>query len=562
MSSAPGSPILLRTGQLVLRLEPDGQIAGLTLADQPALDRIYPTVRGPAWSTVPGRSTVEQLASEKDAFTARIHHEHRDGETAFIWTLALTGARGRITITARGRVETALTAERLGLCLLHPARHVGRGFTATTRQQTLRSSFATEINPDRLAHDMTALSLSLTDDSTLNLTFQGATFDLEDHRNWSDPGWKTYSPTLDHPHPSHHAAGTEITHRLEISYECTALKIFSPRRARPATAPAITFTTDPDGALPELITPATQNPGGDGPSGLERATPRSLWFEWDPTHPDALAHAGRAAATHATTLDLAILLPSAYSVADLEKELSAHAPVLRRISVFDAASLTTSPHAARKLRDVLRGVGLGHLIGGGSLVAYAGLNRAAADLVDLDFLSFGLTPQAHHSDDESVMSTTHIQRLMLSQAQHQASGRPVVVGPITFRRRRDTHPDSRMASDFHAAWLLATISALRPAHSLILGDIGHIGRLPTAPASNPVEALLDRLARHRGQTLRHTAIEGTGLAVLAWDCHAVIANLEPRSRVLDLHASDHLQARIGPYATRTITLDVNCRAPA
>lgn len=160
------------------------------------------------------------------------------------------------------------------------------------------------------------------------------------------------------------------------------------------------------------------------------------------------------------------------------------------------------------------------------------------------------------------MGTTHIQRLMLSQALRQAPGKPVIVGPITFRRRLDTRPDPRMATDFCAAWLLATISALRRAHSLILGDLDRGDTPRTRSAPNPVEALLDTLVRHRGQALRHAAVEGTGLAVLAWDCHAVIANLEPRSRTLDLHGADHAEARIGPYATCTVALRVDCRVPA
>jgi D-apionolactonase len=561
MNPTPGSTALLRTGQLVLRLEPDGQIAGLTLADQPALDRIYPTVRGPGWTTIPGHSTLEQMTTDHDAFTARVRHEHRDGPVAFIWTLALTGEQGHITITATGRAETDLTAERLGLCLLHPNRHVGRSFTAATGQRTIRSSFTAEIRPDRLAQGMTALVLALTANSTLTLEFHGTTFDLEDHRNWSDLGWKTYSPTLDSTHPSHHTAGTELTHRLEIGYECAAAYIPALRRAHPMTRPAITFTVGLDGALPELTQPASQEPGIAAPPNSRQA-PRGAWFEWDPAIPDALTQAARTAATQATALDIAILLPTRHRITDLAKDVSAHAPTLRHLSVFDAITLTTPPRAAQELREALRSAGLSHPVGGGSLTAYAGLNRAADDLADLDFLSFGLSPQTHHSDDESVMGTTHIQRLMLSQALRQAPGKPIIVGPITFRRRSITRPDPRMETGFYAAWLLATISALRRAHSLILGDLdrGHPRRMRSAP--NPAEALLDTLDHHRGQTLRHAAVEGTGLAVLAWDCHAVIANLEPHSRTLDLHGADHPEARIGPYATRTVALRVDCRVPA
>jgi hypothetical protein len=560
MNPAPGSTVL-RTGQLVLHLEPDGQITGLTLAGQPALDRIYPTVRGPGWTTIPGHPTLEQLTTGHDAFTAHIRHEHRDGPAVFIWTLTLTGAQGHITITATGHAETDLTAERLGLCLLHPTRHTGRSFTATSRQQTVRSSFTTEITPHRLAHDMTALSLALTDSSTLTLTFHGATFDLEDHRNFSDPGWKTYSPTLDGTHPSHHTAGTELTHRLEIGYECAAATIPAPRRPHLTTMPAITFTISPDGALPELAASANWKPDTQDPDNLRLAL-RSVWFEWNPAAPDALAQAARAAAAQATALDVAILLPTGHRITDLSRNLSAHAPALRHVSLFDAESLTTPPRAAQELREALRSAGLHHPVGGGTLAAYAGLNRAAEELADLDFLSFGLSPQTHHSDDASVMRTTHIQPLMLSQAHRQAPGKPVIVGPITFRRRRDTRPDPRMTTDFYAAWLLATISALRRAHSLILGDLDPAGPLRTPTATNPAEVLLDTLARHRGQALRHAAVEGTGLAVLAWDCHAVIANLEPHPRTIGLHGAGRPEALIGPYATRTVALRVDCRVPA
>lgn len=353
MNPTPGNTTLLRTGQLVLHLEPDGQIAGLALAGQPALDRIYPTVRGPGWTTIPGHPALEQLTTDHDTFTARIRHEHRDGSVIFIWTLTLTGEQGHITITATGRAETDLTAERLGLCLIHPARHAGRSFTATTGQQTIRSTFTIEISPDRLAHDMTTLALALTDSSTLTLAFHGATFDLEDHRNWSDPGWKTYSPTLDSTHPRRHTAGTELTHRLEIGYECATAKIPAPRRPHSATTPAITFTVGPDGALPELTAPASRTPDITASSN-PRPLPRSVWFEWDPANSDALTQAARAAAAQATALDVAVLLPARHRITDLARDLSAHAPTLRHISVFDATTLTTPPRTAQDLRESLR----------------------------------------------------------------------------------------------------------------------------------------------------------------------------------------------------------------
>lgn len=549
----------LRTGPLSLHLE-HGRIAGLTLAGRTALGRIYPSLRGPGWSTIPDQPIVEHLAADQDGFTARIRHEYCDGASAFTWILNLAGQDGRITITATGRTATEITAERLGLCLLHPEEHTGTPFTATTSQGTLRSAFTTHIEPHRLAHDITSLSVLVADDCILTLAFHGATFDLEDHRNWSDPGWKTYSPSLDQPHPMRYAAGTALIQRVEISYQGAAHS--NAPRPRPRSAEVIMIGGDLEDPLPELSTLATRETVAPPAERHPRPPRRHLFYVWDATDPNALAAVARICAGPASTLDIAVLLSAEPALPGIAETLAAHAPLLRRISVFDATSLTTLPGPARVLCDALREAGLRHQVGAGSLTAYAGLNRIAHDLPSPDFLTFGLSAQTHHSDDGAVMDTISIQPAVLDQAICQGLGKPVVVGPITFRRHGETRPDSRMATRFHAAWLLATISALRRANGLILGDIEPDAAPAGACTQNPVAILVDTVTRQCARPLRRTAVDAAGLAVLAWDDQALISNLEPSTRTLTVRGAAQTQVQLGPYETLTMPLRVACRTPA
>jgi DNA-binding transcriptional MerR regulator len=109
--------------------------------------------------------------------------------------------------------------------------------------------------------------------------------------------------------------------------------------------------------------------------------------------------------------------------------------------------------------------------GGRADTHFTELNRNRPPMEALDFIGYPISAQVHDYDDLSVMETLQGQSATVESARAFAGGRPIVVGPVTLRRRppaagryppedwRSTD-DPRQTTPFAAAWTLGSLSAL------------------------------------------------------------------------------------------------------
>lgn len=391
----------------------DDAVRDLRLYGHRALDAIVVAVRDAAWGTYPASVRVTSV----DGGTAVLEGVH--GEV-FAWNgrLELTAASVRFEL--RGRVLRDVDSQRIGICLLHPLSLAGSDFTTDVGPGT----FGVAVDPAPVVSGFRSLRYDV--GCPVEIELDGPPFEMEDHRNWSDPGWKSYCPPLGAAGPRRWRAGEEVVQVVTV-------------RGRPSVVPSVGGYLTHVGAFRHVdLVEDAPLPDLDGPV------------------PD-----GRSGA-----LSVALVGRSPQWIADATRHVARRAV---RVAVFDPASQVTTPGAAPRVRQVLRDLGSDAPVGGGSRTHLAELNRCDARPAEWDFCTFPVTAQAHHSDTPSVLATPLAQPAMVAQARRIAPGLPIVVGPLAFRPRRganspaspDDPPDPRESGPIGTTWLLACVIALR-----------------------------------------------------------------------------------------------------
>ncbi len=201
----------LRSGPFSLLFE-QGELRRIRLGDREVIRRIYLTVRGPDWGTIPGILSDLKADVADDHFSLSFLLGYKQGEIDFSWQVAVTGGpEGNIRVEAKGRAGSAFATNRVGICVLHPLRECA-GMPALVRgmdDEAREGRFPDLINPQQpflafkeVAHVVEKEWLGL-------IRLEGETFEMEDQRNWSDGSFKTYCPPQDQPKPRRIEAGWE-----------------------------------------------------------------------------------------------------------------------------------------------------------------------------------------------------------------------------------------------------------------------------------------------------------------------------------------------------------------
>jgi hypothetical protein len=416
----------LRTGQLTATLV-DGALRDVCLSGRRVLDAVYAAVRDPDWGTVPGHFTSYTLpAPDVVEFVCR-----HDG--FFEWRGRIETRDGTIMFDFDGHALSSFAANRIGFCVLHPIDFAGQPVVARTRAGEFAGCFPDRISPHQPFTDLTGLAYG-----SLKLAFSGALFEMEDHRNWTDAGFKTYCTPLRVPYPVNYRPGDRVRQTVAISSELE-----------------VVVGDEVIGHMPEV---------------------GSLSVELRSGFSGALPLAAHPAGTASTTRCVAVTV-FAPAVADWEgiaASLAPHGQLIERVAVFDEASRVTQPGMAPALRAALRDAGVTVAVGGGSGANFAELNRMSLPVSELDFVCYGVNPMVHHTDDESVMDTLLAQPHALRDAKLIAAGLPVVVGPISLPR-----------PELAQAWMIGSIAAMIGAHALAYAGDG-VERGPADLTGQPV----------------------------------------------------------------------------
>jgi D-apionolactonase len=383
---------------------------------------------------------------------------------------------------------------RVGLCILHPFREcAGRPYSAQTPRAQVSGRLPEHIGPQRFEQGFyvplfpafSQLTIDLTSEVRAQLDFEGDLFEMEDQRNWTDASFKTYCTPLSLGFPHQARQGQRIKQSFTVSVQCSpaaqeknepqTLHISLARDAGPAL-PSIGF------ALPADSAPLTA-------SEIERLSllkPDHLRVDIHlaQTRSSAsLQQALQIAQTPGCSLEVALFLTeeTAEQLNKLASLLQNGAGVARFLVFQEGAqtahpSETTSPSLLELVRQYLKAVAPQAAFVGGTDMYFCELNRTRPRVANMDAISYTIIPQAHAFDERSLIETLEAQAETVKSARAFSGDRPIIVSPITFKRRYNPHAtaaearpaegelpdavDPRQMSLFGAAWTAGSIKYL------------------------------------------------------------------------------------------------------
>lgn len=460
--------------------------------------RVYVAVRDQNWNTIPGTYRITGLQQEKDSFAVEFEVEHHSHDIVFAWHGRITGTPdGAIRYDMDGTAKTDFRYNRIGFCILHPfCECAGRPYYAETLQQQVHGNLPDLIGQQRfeggyyvpLFPAFKSLAIDLTDDVRVQCDFEGDLFEMEDQRNWTDASFKTYCTPLSLGFPHQASIGTSIAQSFTVSATGTGGGSAEKGQENTPEEVRVTLGQPTTRQIPAL----GFGMNSDGATLTTRE--RDLLRKLQPDHLRVDVHLAAAySASLERTIEVCQSLDCALEVAvflteETATELDRLAELLQdrarvaRFLIFQEGaqtahpSETTAPALVALARQHLEGVASEAAFAGGTDMYFCELNRTRPQVEVMDAVSYTIIPQAHAFDDRSLVETLEAQAETVKSAQAFSSGRPIVVSPVTLKRRYNPHAiaaeaerapdelpdavDPRQMSLFGAVWTAGSIKYL------------------------------------------------------------------------------------------------------
>ncbi|MFD0670635.1 hypothetical protein [Cohnella sp. GCM10027633] len=477
--------IVLQAGALTAILE-EGGLRSIRWAGVELVRGLYGAVRDRNWGTVPAVLRGLDVRQTDDAFRVSFRAVHREGDIAFHWDGIIEGdASGELRFGMEGQADRDFERNRIGFCVLHPMSHAGIALTADTETGDALTVFPVAISPHQPLCGIRALAYEPAPGVGLRIAFEGETFEMEDQRNWTDASFKTYGTPLALPFPVTVRQGERVSQRVTLMITGA---LDAPGAASGSTgddeaaATTLRVTTIPQGAMPALgvaLARPIERMADAAAQAIAKLPLAHLHAELDLDGQDWPERLGVALA-ECERLRVGIVIEAvagAYSeetVARFASRLAAAGNTEVAAYAFDRRTHVVCEEAAMLLARERQRLGANFRIGGGTRAHFAELNRSGLPSAHIDEVGYAISPQVHAFDRESVMETLEAQSATTANAVRLASGKPVRVGPVTFKQRYNpvatggdgdaedslSAYDPRQHALFGAAWLLGSIRAL------------------------------------------------------------------------------------------------------
>jgi D-apionolactonase len=487
----------LTAGPLSVELD-KGNLRYLRVGDVEVLRSVAFLVRDENWGTyVPVLSdlVVEQ---RPDGFSVR-YHATCTGAGQEIGCDATIEGRGDGSLLFSGTASssTGFVTARTGFVVLHPLRGVaGQSVEVEHVDGTSQTStFPALVDPVQPFLNIRSLTHEVIPGVKATVRMDGDSFEMEDHRNWTDASFKTYVRPLALPWPYRLEAGETVRQSVSLTFSGAV-----PEPAHAADPEPVTIAVGQplSGHMPMvgLGMPAEEIATTTASlERLERLAPRLLICAFDPRQ----RHGRRELEGYrvlcertGAQCELEVVVESLDRFADelkhvallvreagLPLEALAVCPVGDLKSVLPGGIRPPAPPLA-SLYAAARAAFPGVRLGGGMFSFFTELNRKRPPAELLDFVHNATCPIVHAADDRSVMETHEALAYQVATARSFIGKTAYRIGPSSIGCRDNPHgrtwtpnphdericlvkSDPRQRGLFGAAWTLGYIASLAPA---------------------------------------------------------------------------------------------------
>ncbi len=507
----------LRAGPLQAHFGPEG-LRWVCWTGVEVLRAVQFLVRTPGWGTPAPIVSDLRIEADASSFSVSFCAHYGAAGAGLVVDVTYEGsASGTLTAKAFVAAEAPFDTNRTGFVILHPLR----GFAGTevlvdhAATPPRRVVIPAQILPGQPVFDIRAITHQPVAGLTVETRFAGDVFEMEDHRNWSDASFKTYSRPIGLPYPYRLLPDSPVTQSVTVTIrdartdgetdggakrppvQISGAKTDAGAKSRAgpiSDVPPINGQRLPDYALP-LDRLADAKAALVWREALRALAPQWLLLRLDTAQDGAADLSSLASLIDLTKarLEVTVILTSA-SNAEAEAEIAAVAlrfklaglPV-ERISAFariDAQSFQPGqarpPHPAEAsiAASLARHFGGAGLVGG-TPAYFTEFNRKRPDPALWQGLRFATAPVVHAADDASVMETLQALPHILASASALSDGVGLSVGPTGIGARINPYGpgpnlnppakrmgmaarDPRQRGLFAAAWTVGYLVRIAP----------------------------------------------------------------------------------------------------
>lgn len=465
---------ILKAGKLSCLYE-NGNLRYIQLGEVEILRMIYAAVRDDNWITIPYTIENERIEIHENQFQISYTALYHSSKVRYKAEVNIHGsAEEGITFHFKGHALKSFMRNRIGLCVLHPIKEC-QGKPIDIFQpdgQLYRATFPVLISPHQPFKNVQAMHWRPAQGLSAEVSFEGDIFETEDHRNWSDASYKTYSTPLEYSFPV-------VVQPDDIVDQKVTLKInthetFSPfpalgyaktSLARPLSSPEI-----------ELLKMV--------PFDHYRVELHLDQQDWQ----SILTEAGNEAQQLDTGLELVVFFNQAtqHEWNILLETLKPWTDHILSILPLQKGIQATPPELLKTIYPLLKQHFPMVKVGYGTNGFFTEFNRnPPANDNHFDFVAFSLNPQAHASDIRTIAENLEALPWIVRSAQQLAPGKEIYVSAFTFKTRFKTDAmeeglpyqvDARLTTEFAAAFTLMAIAQLAGVARITLYEtVGWLG---------------------------------------------------------------------------------------
>jgi len=483
----------LRAGPISAVLD-NGQLRYIRVNEIEVLRAIAFLVRDENWGTFAPEISNLKVKQGKTGFRVTYRARCADAKRVLTYDAEITAdVADGLKFSATATPETDFLTNRTGFIVLHPLAGVaGRPVKVMhVDGRSVKSHFPKIINPVQLFYDIHALSHEIAPGNWAICRMEGDSFEMEDHRNWTDASFKTYVRPLAEPWPYTLPAGKAFDQAVSLTF---TRKLPKPKARGGGKKIAVTIGRGA-GIMPRIGVgvPAEEADNAiSAADALKAAGLQQLICQIDCRRGDATALCRRykqlGDATGAGVV-LEIILTGTESpeaelarvggqakVAGLQPIAVAVSPAADLKAVLPGSAGPKVPPLA-DIYKAARAAFPGVRLGGGMFSYFTELNRKRPPVELLDYVTHTNSPIVHAADDISVMETLEaLPYVIASTRAFIGKKTPYWVGPSGIAARDNPYgaataanPDNqricladrdpRHRGLFGAAWTLGYMAA-------------------------------------------------------------------------------------------------------
>jgi len=217
---------VLTAGPLAVELD-NGQLRYLKVNGIEVLRAVAFLVRDENWGTYTPTLSDVIVNQRADGFSVKYHAVARRPGQEIAFDASIEGkADGSLNFSAAATPQTDFLTARTGFVVLHPLKGVvGNKVEAEHVDGSIeKSKFPEQVNPIQPFLNIRALTHEVMPGVKAEVRFEGDTWEMEDHRNWTDASFKTYVRPLALPWPYTLKAGETVKQSVSVKLICSVPK--------------------------------------------------------------------------------------------------------------------------------------------------------------------------------------------------------------------------------------------------------------------------------------------------------------------------------------------------